>query len=344
MHKNMPEHQTDIIIIGAGPVGLFSVFQCGMLGMKSHVVDALPDIGGQCTALYPEKPIYDIPARPLISGSDLIADLEKQVEPFRPVYHLGQQVTVLDRDKDTASLTVTTSTGTMITGKAIIIAAGSGAFGPNRPPLGNLEMFEGRSVFYMVRKKSDFKDKHVVIAGGGDSAVDWAVSLYGIAKKITVVHRRDKFRAVQSTVNTMYDMANNNPDAMQIVTPYQISSLNGTNGLLESIDITTLDGDVQTVKADILLAFYGLVPSLGPIAKWGLNLNTQTIAIDQATCETSQTGIYAVGDIAHYPHKLKLILTGFAEAASAAHHAYTRVFPDKALHFVYSTTKGICSI
>lgn len=193
----------------------------------------------------------------------------------------------------------------------------------------------------MVRKKDDFKGKHVVIAGGGDSAVDWAVALHGIAEKITVIHRRDKFRAVQSTVDAMHKIAKDDPEAMQIVTPYQISSLNGDNGVLHSIDIATLDGDVQTIKADALLAFYGLVPSLGPIADWGLDLNGQTITVDQATCETSQTGIYAIGDIAHYPHKLKLILTGFAEAASAAHHAYNRVFPDKALHFVYSTTKGV---
>lgn len=337
----MPEHQTDIIIIGAGPVGLFAVFQCGMLGMKSHVVDALPEIGGQCTALYPEKPIYDIPARPFINGGDLIAELEKQAEPFHPVYHLGQQVTTLNHDETADTWTVTTSTGTVITGKAVMIAAGSGAFGPNRPPLDNLASFEGKSVFYMVRKKDDFKGKHVVIAGGGDSAVDWAVALHNIAKKITVIHRRDKFRAVQATVDAMNNIAKNDPEAMQIVTPYQISALNGKNGVLESIDIATLDGDVQTVKADALLAFYGLVPSLGPIAEWGLDLDGQTITVDQATCETSQAGIYAIGDIAHYPHKLKLILTGFAEAASAAHHAYNRVFPDKALHFVYSTTKGV---
>lgn len=340
----MPHFETDIIIVGAGPVGLFTIFQCGMLGMKCHVVDSLPEIGGQCTALYPEKPIYDIPARPVINGGDLIADLEKQAEPFHPTYHLDQQVVGLNRDEDTDTWTITTSKDTTITAKAVIIAAGSGAFGPNRPPLDNLAEFENKSVFYMVRKKDDFKNKNVVIAGGGDSAVDWAVALYGIANHVYVIHRRDKFRAAQATVDMMQEIATEHPENMTILTPYQIKSLHGTNGDINTVTIATLEGDVKDIKADTLLAFYGLVPSLGPIAEWGLNLDGHTITVDQSTCETSVKGIYAVGDMASYPHKLKLILTGFAESASAAHHAYNRVYPDKALHFEYSTSKGVAEI
>ena len=222
-----------------------------------------------------------------------------------------------------------------------IIAAGAGAFGPNRPPLENLQEFENKSVFYMVRRKEDFRDKRVVIAGGGDSAVDWALSLHGIASDITMIHRRDKFRAMPESVAQMHTLAEGNPDSFQILTPYQLSELTGDNGQLQSVVLANTDGGTSEIEADALLAFYGLVPNLGPINDWGLNLDANTIMINQATAETSVPSIYAVGDIATYDHKLKLILTGFAEVASAAHHAYGYVYPDKALHFVYSTSKGV---
>ena len=335
----MQELNTDVIIVGAGPVGLFAVFQCGMLGMKAHVVDALPDIGGQCTALYPEKPIYDIPSRPTVSGTDLITELQAQAAPFQPTYHLNQQVVGLEKKDDVWH--VETSTGTMITGKVIIIAAGAGAFGPNRPPLENLAEFEDKSVFYMVRDKSRFQGKNVVIAGGGDSAVDWVVSLFDVAKKVTVIHRRDKFRAADDMVARMRDLAANHPDKMEIITPSQLGALNGSNGQLHSIDLKMMEGDDIQIEADALLAFFGLVPNLGPIATWGLNLDVHTIITNQSTSETSCPTIYAVGDIATYDKKLKLILTGFAEVAAAAHDAYRYIFPDQALHFEYSTSKGI---
>jgi thioredoxin reductase (NADPH) len=335
----MNTQKTDIIVIGAGPVGLFAVFQCGMLDMQCHVVDALPEIGGQCTALYPEKPIYDIPSRPVVTGGDLITELQAQAAPFKPTYHLDQQVTALEKTGE--GWLVKTSENTAIEAKAIIIAAGAGAFGPNRPPLKNLDQYENKSVFYMVRQKDDFRHKRVVIAGGGDSAVDWALSLHGIASEIIMVHRRDKFRAMPESVAQMHSLAKNNPDCFRILTPYQLSELRGDNGQIESVLLSNTDEENIEIEADALLAFYGLVPNLGPINDWGLNLNANTITVNQATAETNQASIYAVGDIASYDNKLKLILTGFAEVASAAHHAYGYVYPDKPLHFVYSTSKGV---
>lgn len=335
----MQEIKTDVIIIGAGPVGLFSVFQCGMLNMKCHVIDSLPEIGGQCSALYPEKPIYDIPSRPMVTGDDLISSLSDQVAPFNPTYHLNQQVVGVQKQRN--DWFVETCKGTKIISKVVIIAAGAGAFGPNRPPIENIKEFENSSVFYMVRDRSKFADKNIVIAGGGDSAVDWAVSLFDVANKITVIHRRDKFRAMPETVEKMHDMTKKYPEKMQILTPYQLSQLHGDDGVLNKISLKSMDGDVVDINADVLLAFYGLVPSLGPIKDWGLDLSGQTIMVDPLTCETSCPSIYAVGDIASYDKKLKLILTGFSEVASAAHDAYKYVYPDQALHFEYSTSKGV---
>jgi len=336
----MQSHKTDIAIIGAGPVGLFTVFQCGMLDMQCHAVDSLPEIGGQCTALYPEKPIYDIPAYPVVTGQDLITELQAQADPFNPVYHLGQQVTALTKIGE-GGWHLQTSKGTVIECRAVIIAAGAGAFGPNRPPLDNLADYEETSVHYMVRDKSKFEGKNIVIAGGGDSAVDWGIALADVAKKIIMVHRRDKFRAMPESVEKMKVLAHKNPEKFEILTPYQLSQLHGDNDQLSSVTLKSMAGDEKQVCADHLLAFYGLVPDLGPIKDWGLNLNAQTIEISPTTSETSIPAIYAVGDIAHYDHKLKLILSGFSEAASAAHHAYSYIYPDKALHFEYSTSKGI---
>lgn len=335
----MESQKTDIVVIGAGPVGLFTVFQCGMLDMKCHVVDSLPEIGGQCTALYPEKPIYDIPSRPMVTGGDLIESLQEQAKPFEPVYHLDQQVVEVEKNNDV--WTIKTSKDTMIECKAIIIAAGAGAFAPNRPPLQNLDHYEDNSVFYMVRDTSKFKNQNIMIAGGGDSAVDWAISLLDIAKKITVIHRRDKFRAMPESVAQMKTLAEQYPDKIEILTPYQLHELHGENGQLDSITLQHTNGEKRTVPTDSLLAFYGLVPQLGPIATWNLDLDGNTIAVDQSTCETSIPSIYAVGDIASYSKKLKLILTGFSEVASAAHHAHQYVHPDTALHFQYSTSKGV---
>ena len=334
----MTDHlETDVAIIGAGPSGLFAVFQCGMLGLGSCLIDSLDQIGGQCTALYPEKPIYDIPAEPSILAGELIEQLEAQAAPFRPVIKTGEQVTAIDGQE--GAFTLKTSKNTRITAKAIIIAGGAGSFGPNRPPLENITDYEGRSVFYAVRSKAQFSGKTIVIAGGGDSAVDWAVSLAETAQHIYVVHRRDKFRAAQASLDSMQKLVEQN--RITLITPAQLGKLEGNNGQIERIIVEDMDGNARTINADILLPFFGLATELGPIANWGLSLDHHQITTNQATSETSVAGIYAVGDMASYPHKLKLILTGFAEAAQAAHHIQHRLNPDKAQHFVYSTTKGL---
>lgn len=329
--------QTDVAIIGAGPVGLFAVFQCGMLGLSCHVLDCLPEIGGQCSALYPEKPIYDIPGFPDIAAGDLIARLEAQAAPFAPAYHLGHAVTGLAPDGD--GWILTTANGLRLRARAVILAAGAGAFGPNRPPLDGIEAYENRSVFYMVRRREDLRGRRVVIAGGGDSAVDWAVALTDVAKSITVVHRRHHFRAAPDMVAKMDALAAAGRIDLRI--PAQLSRLEGAEGQIQTVMIHDDAGVEQRIEADILLPFFGLVPALGPIAEWGLALDRHQITINPATAETSRPGIYAIGDIASYRNKLKLILTGFAEAAQAAHAIYARLNPDKPLHMEHSTSKGL---
>lgn len=331
-------HKTDVIIIGAGPVGLFSVFEVGMLKMKSHIVDALNFTGGQCSALYPEKPIYDIPAHPTISAQDLIEKLEEQIKPFSTTYHLGQQVVSIEKQEDN-TFTVKTSKDTVINGKAIIIAAGCGAFGPNRPPLDNIEKFEDKSVIYSIRNQEALRDKNVVIAGGGDSAVDWAIVLSKIAKSVTIVHRRPKFRCAPESASRLQELADQKK--ITIATPYQLHALHGHDGSLESLDIIDFDNNIKNIPCDTLLPFFGLSMDLGPILDWQLEIEKKHIAVKSETMETSLPGIYAIGDIATYAGKLKLILTGFSEAALAAHSIYSLVYPDTPLHFEYSTTKGI---
>lgn len=334
----MTIYKTDIVIVGAGPSGLFSVFEAGMLKMKCHIIDTLEIIGGQCTALYPEKPIYDIPAHPKVLASELIELLEAQAEPFHPVYHLNQQVQKID-EKNDGSFVVETSKNVKIECKAIIIAGGCGAFGPNRPPLENIEKFEGSSIFYSVRNKKEFADKKVVIAGGGDSAVDWAISLAEIAQKIYVVHRRDKFRCAPESADKMKKLEAQGK--IEMVIPFQLEGLEGNDSKLSHVIVKDFENNHKKIEADYLLPFFGLAMELGPIANWGLNLNKHHIEVDRGTMQTSIKGIYAVGDIATYPHKLKLILTGFAECASACHDIFKLVFPDQVYHFEYSTSKGI---
>ena len=334
----MTIYKTDIVIVGAGPAGLFSIFEAGMLKMKCHVIDTLETIGGQCVALYPEKPIYDIPAHPKVLASELIELLEVQAKPFNPIYHLNQQVQKIDK-KDDGSFVVETSKNIKIECKAIIIAAGCGAFGPNRPPLANIEQFEGTSIFYSVRNKKEFTNKKVVIAGGGDSAVDWAISLAEIAQKIYVVHRRDKFRCAPESADKMKKLEAEGK--IEMVIPFQLEGLEGNNSKLSHVIVKDFENNIKKIEADYLLPFFGLAMELGPIANWGLNLNKNNIEVDRATMQTSQKGIYAVGDIATYSHKLKLILTGFAESASACHDIFKIAFPDQIYQFEYSTSKGI---
>ena len=334
----MTTHTTDIAIIGAGPVGLFGIFEAGMLKMKCHVVDALDEVGGQCTAMYPEKPIYDIPGFPSVDGAELIAQLEEQAAPFDPVYHLGQTVEKLEKSDDGWKLE--TSKGTVVQAKAVVIAAGCGAFGPNRPPLEGLEEYEGSSVFYLVKRREDFRGKRIVIAGGGDSAVDWVNSLAELAEKIYVVHRRPKFRAAPESVSRMEALAAES-DKVEMVIPYQLAGLEGENGTLTGVKVATLQGEERTLEADILLPFFGLATDLGPIASWGLNVHMNHINVHPTTAATSEAGIFAIGDIATYDNKLKLILCGFSEAAFAMHSARDIIYPDTAYHFEYSTSKGV---
>jgi thioredoxin reductase (NADPH) len=331
-------HQTDVVIVGAGPVGLFAVFECGMVRLHSHVVDVLDDAGGQCTALYPEKPIYDIPGFPRIEAAELVVRLRAQAAPFRPVYHLGEQVQAL-KPASGGVWRVTTSKDTVLQAKAVIIAAGVGAFGPNRPPLAGIESFEGKSVFYYVTHREQFRGKKVAIAGGGDTAVDWALSLVEIADRVAVIHRRGKFRAAPESEARLRALAKQGK--IDLVVPYQLQDLEGANGQLRSIVVATLDGEPKRIEADVLLPFFGLSMSLGPIAEWELALQHNQIAVDPSTAATSRPGIFAIGDVVTYPGKLKLILTGFAEAAIAARSAYALVHPETPLHFEYSTTSGI---
>jgi thioredoxin reductase (NADPH) len=329
----------DIAIIGAGPVGLFAIFEAGMLDMRCHVFDVLEAEGGQCSALYPEKPIYDIPGHPLINAVDLVEKLRQQAAPFNPVYHLGQQITGL-APRPEGGWRLTSDKGVEITARSVIIAAGCGAFGPNRPPLEGIEAYEGGGgVQYMVRRREDLRGKSVVIAGGGDSAVDWALSLAEVAAKVYVVHRRAKFRAAPESVRQMEALAE--AGKIELVVPYQLTGLKGADGKLCGVEAATLDGDVRHLEADVLLAFFGLAMELGPIADWGLDLARKLITVDPATMSTSVPGVFAIGDIVDYPGKLKLILSGFAEAATAVHAARAVVKPNEAYHFEYSTTHGV---
>ena len=331
--------QTDVIIIGAGPVGLFSIFQCGMMGLRCHVLDALEMVGGQCAALYPEKPIYDIPAHPMISGQGLVDQLKEQAAAFDPAYHLGTQAQTIKKEDDYWHVTM--STGQTLQAKSILIAAGVGAFGPKRPPIDNLVPFEkSGAVQYFIRQRAAFQDKTIVIAGGGDSALDWTISLSEIAKKIILVHRRDNFRAAPDSVAKIDALVA--AGIVEKAIPYQLKALSGdeATGSLEQVILSHLDGSEKSIPADILLPFFGLATDLGPLSNWGLNLHKTHISVDPTSMETSAAGIFAIGDVADYPGKLKLILTGFSEAAIASHRMRALAFPDKVFHFEYSTTQG----
>jgi thioredoxin reductase (NADPH) len=334
----MEQHiETDVAIVGAGPVGLFAVFELGMLKLSSALIDALPEVGGQCTALYPEKPIYDIPAHPAIEAGALVTRLEEQIQPFAAPRLLGRQVNSLSGE--CGAFILTTDHGDTIRAKAVVVAAGAGAFGPNRPPLDGLAAYEASgAVQYYVRRREDLRGKRVVIAGGGDSAVDWALALKDIAS-VSVVHRRAKFRAAPESAAQLDEAARSGQ--VEMVIPYQLHGLAGADGVLSAVEVATLEGTVKSIPADVLLPFFGLSMDLGPIAAWGLQSEKHHVTVDPATCQTSLPGVFAIGDVATYPGKLKLILQGFSEAAMAAHAIFPVVHPDQALHFEYSTSKGV---
>ncbi|MAH78744.1 MAG: NAD(P)/FAD-dependent oxidoreductase [Rickettsiales bacterium TMED254] len=333
----MKNIETDVLIIGAGPVGLFSVFELGQLGLKCCLVDSLSEIGGQCSALYPEKPIYDIPAYPEIAANELIKKLKEQSNPFKPIFLLNQRVE--DLEEINKNFKIKTSNKNIINAKCIILAAGNGVFGPNKPPLDNINKFEGKSIFYSVTNKSIFDNKKVVIAGGGDSAADWAIELANKTEIIYFVHRRSKLRAAPNSVKKLNLLEKKKK--LKMIIPYQLDSIKGNNGNLEEVLVRDMEGNLISLQTDYFLPFFGLSTNLGPIKNWELEIEKNEIVINQSTCETSRKGIFAIGDICNYPGKLKLILTGFAEAAIAAHSCYKKIFPDKVLHFEYSTTSGV---
>ncbi|MFQ3307611.1 MAG: thioredoxin reductase (NADPH) [Candidatus Midichloriaceae bacterium] len=327
----------DVVIIGAGPVGLFTVFQAGMLKLSSCVVDVLPHIGGQCSALYPEKPIYDIPGFSKINAQDLIENLEKQASPFDAEYFLGRECINIKKESNNW---IVTTTKEKIKAKTIIIAAGAGSFEVRKPPIKGISEFENKSVFYNVINKDKFKNKVVTIAGGGDSAIDWALILAsGIAKKVYLIHRRDKFRASPKNIERLNQLKIDNH--LEIISPFNLKSLKGNNGVLTEIIVENLDGEERSLKSDYLLPFFGMNMNIGTIQNWNLEVENKHISVDPSSMETNLNGVFAIGDICNYPGKLKLILTGFSEAAVACHAAYAIIHPDTPLHFEYSTTKGI---
>jgi thioredoxin reductase (NADPH) len=328
------QHKTDVIIIGAGPVGLFAVFELGLLDMKAHLIDILDMPGGQCAELYPEKPIYDIPAFPVISGQELTDNLMAQIKPFDPTFHLGQMAIGLNK-LENENWCVETDMGVKIEAPVIVIAAGGGSFMPKKPSIPHLEDYEGKSVFYAVRKMEQFKGKNILVAGGGDSALDWTINLQPAASSMALIHRRPEFRAAPDSVNKMQALVDANK--MKLYAG-NLKQLHGANGQLEAVTVERRGEDPYQIECDTLIAFYGLTMKLGPIADFGLNLEQNLIPVDTEKFETSTPRIFSIGDINNYPGKLKLILSGFHEAALMAQQAFRYVYPDKKLRFQYTTS------
>jgi thioredoxin reductase (NADPH) len=327
-----PVIRTDMVIVGAGPVGLFAVFEAGLLNMKCHLIDNLDRPGGQCAELYPDKPIYDIPAVPRCTGQELTDLLLEQIRPFEPQFHLSQQAERLERID--GGWRLTTDLGLVLEAPVVVIAAGAGSFVPRRLPLAGAEERDGRSIFYAVRRMADFRGKSILIAGGGDSALDWVLNLHPLAASLALVHRRNDFRAAPDSVAKMRALVDADQMALHIG---QITELHGEGGLLEGVTVTSKDGAVL-VPCDTLLAFFGLKMELGPIAEWGLALEQDLITVDTATFETNVPGVFAIGDIITYPGKLKLILSGFHEAALMCQKAFQYCYPEKKLVFRYTTS------
>src|SRR5499425_3334150 len=327
--------KTDVLIIGAGPCGLFAVFELGLLDIKAHLVDILDKVGGQCAELYPEKPIYDIPGIPFITGQGITDSLMHQIKPFHPTFHLGEMVTTLEKIGDPL-FRVRTDGDKTFEAKSVVIAAGGGSFQPKRPPIKGVEAYEEKSVFYAVRKMEQFRDKRVLIVGGGDSALDWTLNLQPVARRLTLVHRRDEFRGAPHSVEKMRMLVAGKKMDLRIG---QVSALHGENGILMGATVRAKEGDVR-IECGRLLPFFGLTMKLGPVANWGLNLNENLIPVDTEKFETSTPGIFAVGDINTYPGKLKLILSGFHEAALMAQAAFRICRPNEKLRFQYTTSSS----
>ncbi len=325
--------KTDAVIIGAGPVGLFAVFQLGLLDLKAHVLDIMTKPGGQCAELYPEKPIYDIPAWPTITGEGLVEKLLEQIKPFQPEFHLGARVEKLE--KFSGGFHLTTELGQKFECKVVVIAAGGGSFESKKPPLAGIEQYENKSVFYLVRKIEAFRGKNILIAGGGDSALDWTINLAPVAKSLTLLHRRPEFRAAPDSVLKMRALEAEGKIKFELG---QLHALEGENGQLARVIARRDDASTFAIECDTLLPFFGLTMKLGPVGEWGLKLTNGLVDVDTEKFQTSEPGIFAIGDINTYPGKLKLILSGFHEAALMAQAAAKIVNPDKRISFQYTTT------
>ena len=325
--------KTDAVIVGAGPVGLFAVFELGLVDIKAHVVDILDRAGGQCTELYPEKPIYDVPGLTVVTGQELTDRLMDQIKPFGAEYHFNQRVESLERLD--GGFRLTTDAGTVLECKVVVIAAGGGSFTPKRPPLPGIEKYEGTSVFYSVRKMEHFKGRDVLVVGGGDSALDWTLNLQPVAKSLTLLHRRQEFRAAPASVQKMLALVEQGDVSFKLG---QVTELHGEGGKLRAVTVKGADGASFELPTEVMLPFFGLTMKLGPVANWGIEMDDELIPVDTGTFETNIAGLFAIGDINTYPGKLKLILSGFHEGALMAQKAHRYVYPDKKLVFQYTTS------
>ncbi|MDF2519188.1 MAG: ferredoxin--NADP(+) reductase [Sphingobacterium sp.] len=328
---------TDICIIGAGPVGLFAVFEAGLLKMRCHLIDVLPQVGGQLSEIYPHKPIYDIPGYPSITAQELIDNQLEQIKPFAPTFTLGERVEQIEKQDD-GSFIIATSDDTKVHAQVIVIAGGLGCFEPRKPEIQNLHLFEGKGVDYMVKDPAKYAGKRIVIAGGGDSALDWTYHLADIAQQVTLIHRSDSFRGAPDSAEKVFKLAQQGK--INLLLSHNLSSIHG-NGILTAVETVNKEKETITIEADYFIPLYGLTPKLGPIADWGLNIDKNAIEVNTFDYSTNVERIYAIGDINTYPGKLKLILCGYHEAALMCQSAFKFVYPDQKLTFKYTTVNGI---
>ena len=331
-------HQTDIIIIGAGPTGVFAVFEAGLLRLKCHLIDTLPQVGGQLVELYPKKPIFDIPGYPSVGASELVDNLMEQIKQFQPQFTLGETAMTIDKNDD-GTFVVTTDKGTQVKGKAVAIAGGLGTFEPRKPELTNIEFYENKGVEYFVKQPERYAGKHIVIAGGGDSALDWSIYLAEVAASLTLVHRRNEFRGALASVEKV--KALKEAGKINLKTPYEVIGLSGDEKL-EHLILEKDGGERETIAAAYFIPLFGLTPKLGPIATWGLEIEKNAIKVNNALdYQTNIEGIYAIGDVNIYPGKLKLILCGFHEATLMCQSVYNRLFPNRKYVLKYTTVAGV---